>query len=251
MKNSLIGEDTLGLFISFEGGEGSGKSSQCTVLYDRLIEKGYRVTRIQEPGSTELGNYLRSYLKATKNPVTPEAEVLLFAAARTELVRRVILPELVQGRIVIADRYADSTTAYQGYGRRVSLSSIKHANDLATNGHWPDLTFLLDVPIEIGLNRARVQTSLDDERDFARRNTDGSKRADESEEQRFEGAGKTFHKRVREGYLKLAAREPDRWIVLDATAKESVLSQQIWDYVSQKLNEKLLSEGDTARLPGF
>ncbi len=241
----------MSLFISFEGGEGSGKSTQSEILCDRLAVQGYRVVRVQEPGTTDLGSHLRSYLKSTSSPLTPEAEVFLFAAARSELVRRIVLPALEQGKVVVADRYADSTTAYQGYGRRVPLRNIRSANDLATAGRWPDITFLLDVPVEIGLNRARVQTSLDDGRDDGQRDRDGSKRAEESDEQRFESAGVAFHKRVRDGYLKLAAREPERWTVLDASMAEDLLAQQVWDRVSRDLEIKVTELEGMGRLPGF
>jgi len=241
----------MSLFISFEGGEGSGKSTQAEILCDRLVVHGYRVVRVQEPGTTDLGNHLRSYLKSTSSPLTPEAEVFLFAAARSELVRRIVLPAIEQGKVVVADRYADSTTAYQGYGRRVPLRNIRSANDLATADRWPGITFLLDVPVEIGLNRARVQTSLDDDRDDGQRDKDGSKRAEESDEQRFESAGAAFHKRVRDGYLKLAAREPERWTVLDASMAEAFLAQQVWDRVSRDLEIKATELDGMGRLPGF
>jgi dTMP kinase len=241
----------MSLFISFEGGEGSGKSTQAGILCDRLTGQGYRVVRVQEPGTTDLGNHLRSYLKSTSSPLTAEAEVFLFAAARSELVRRVVLPALEQGKVVVADRYADSTTAYQGYGRRVPLRSIKSANDLATAGRWPDVTFLLDVPVDVGLIRARVQTSLDDDRDDGQRDRDGSKRAEESDEQRFESAGVAFHKRVRDGYLKLAAREPERWVVFDAGMTEEVLAQQVWDRVNRDLEVSTTGREGAVRLPGF
>lgn len=241
----------MSLFISFEGGEGSGKSTQAGILCDRLTGQGYRVVRVREPGTTDLGNHLRSYLKSTNSPLTPEAEVFLFAAARSELVRRVALPALELGKVIVADRYADSTTAYQGYGRRVPLRNIRSANDLATAGRWPDITFLLDVPVDVGLNRARVQTSLDDDRDDSQRDRDGSKRAEESDEQRFESAGMAFHKRVRDGYLKLAAREPERWVVLDAGMTEDVLAQQVWDRVSRDLEANATGLEGMTRLPGF
>jgi dTMP kinase len=241
----------MSLFISFEGGEGSGKSTQAGILCDSLTGQGYRVVRVQEPGTTDLGNHLRSYLKSTNSPLTPEAEVFLFAAARSELVRRVALPALELGKVIVADRYADSTTAYQGYGRRVPLRNIRSANDLATAGRWPDITFLLDVPVDVGLNRARVQTSLDDDRDDSQRDRDGSKRAEESDEQRFESAGMAFHKRVRDGYLKLAAREPERWVVLDAGMTEDVLAQQVWDRVSRDLEANATGLEGMTRLPGF
>ena len=150
-----------GLFISFEGGEGSGKTTQSDLLVARLEGEGRRVVRLHEAGGTPLGEYIRNWVKAQSAPLTPQAELLLFAASRAELVQRVIRPELDQGAIVIADRYADSTTVYQGNARGLPMDTVEAANAIATAGVWPDATFLLDTPPDTGLRRVRVQTSFD------------------------------------------------------------------------------------------
>ena len=188
----------MSLFISFEGGEGSGKTTQAELLRDRLAAEGRRTLAVREPGGTELGDYLRTWLKATGKPITPEAELFLFTAARSEVVRGVIRPALKSGAIVIADRYADSTTAYQGYGRRLPLRAVRSANELATDGLWPHLTVLLDAPPKTTLHRVRLQSSLFD--DQTRPETKA--RTDEGISRRFEQEEEAFHRRVREGYLK-------------------------------------------------
>ena len=231
----------MGLFISIEGGDGSGKSTQVKLLYERLTAEGHQVVSVREPGGTGLGNYLRDYLKSTSKPLTPEAELFLFVASRSELVRRVIRPALEAGNIVVADRYADSTAAYQGYGRRLPARHVTSANQLATDGLWPDLTLLLDAPPELGLDRAGV-TPLD------RRNTG---RPNERGRRRFEEAGASFHRRVREGYLKLAAKEPQRWDVLDASLPVDALAELAWQKVADLLSVRSVApESGARRLPG-
>ena len=241
----------MGLFISFEGGEGTGKSTQAKLLQERLIARGNQVVDVREPGGTELGTLLRGYLKATDKPLTPEAELFLFVAARSELVRRVIRPALEAGKVVVADRYADSTTAYQGYGRRVPMRFVNGANELATARLWPDVTVLLDVPPEVALARARVQTSLDDQRGDAQRLAAGQDRALESELQRFEAAGDAFHRRVRQGYLRLAKQGPGRWFVLDASLQVEALAEMVWQRVSGPLEEQAVAGSAPGRLPGL
>jgi dTMP kinase len=217
----------VSLFISFEGGEGSGKSTQARRLHDRLAAQGHGVTLVREPGGTELGEYLRRWLKTRNRPLTHQAELFLFVAARSEVVRRVIRPALAAGKVVITDRYADSTTAYQGYGRCLSKRVVRSANKMATGGLWPSLTVLLDAPPELALARAQVQASFD-----VSGQIDRAGRAQESGQRRFEDASAAFHQRVRAGFLALAAQEPRRWLVLDASQPEQTLAGRIWKRVA-------------------
>ena len=230
----------MGLFVSFEGGEGTGKSTQARLLLERLAAQGYEAVDVREPGGTGLGSHLREYLKATDLPLTAQAELFLFVAARSELVRRVIRPALDAGKVVVADRYADSTTVYQGHGRRLPLRRVRSANSLATGGLWPDLTVLLDLPPEMGLDRARL-TPLD------RRNAG---RPEDKDSRRFEEAGLAFHRRVRDGYLKLVSREPARWLALDAAQPVEALADQVWERVAGLLAGVAVLRAK-ARLPGL
>jgi len=197
-----------GLFLSFEGGEGSGKSLQTRELARWLGERGREVILTREPGGTPAGERIREILlHAKETPLTPEAQVLLYSAARAQLVRDVIRPALDAGSIVIADRYFDSTLAYQGYGHGVSLEAIRDVTALAVAGLVPDRTFLLDVAVEIALGRSgwRAAAKWD----------------------RFEVLAADFHERVREGYRRLAAAEPRRWVVIDGHRDEAAISADI------------------------
>lgn len=199
---------TRGLFISFEGGEGSGKSLQTRNLARWLEERGREVVLTREPGGTPAGERIRDILlHAKETPLTPEAQVLLYSAARAQLVRDVIRPALDAGRIVIADRYFDSTLAYQGYGHGVSLEAIREVTGLAVAGLVPERTFLLDVPVETGLGRSGWHAA--------------------AKWDRFEVLATDFHERVREGYRRLAAAEPRRWIVINGDRDESAISADI------------------------
>jgi dTMP kinase len=201
----------MSLFITFEGGEGCGKSTQSRILYQRLKKLKIKALLIHEPGVTTLGIKVTNLLKWSKDiKISPLAELLLFNVSRTQLVTEVIKPNLAKGIIVICDRYADSTTAYQGYGRRLDLNSVKAANALGTQGLIPNLTILMDIPVEIGLSRNQ-----------------------EKKPDRFETENLSFHKRVREGYLKLAKAEPKRWLVIDATKNKDEIAGIIWQRVSK------------------
>lgn len=199
-----------GIFITLEGGEGSGKTTQSRHLTNALKKKGLLVRQMREPGGSLLGNKLRRLLKFSKFPITPEAELLLFNASRSHLVQENIKPALDNGEIVICDRFVDSTIAYQGYGRCLPIPKVKQVNDLVVGNLEPDLTILLDIsPIE-GIARHS------DKRD------------------RFELNYKTkevmeFHNRVRKGYLELASKDPGRWLVLDAHLKPSEITRLICD----------------------
>ena len=207
-------------FISFEGGDGSGKSTQTEALSRRLEDEGVSWLAIREPGTTRLGVYLRDWLKRERtdgDDISVIAELLLFEAARAELVEKVIRPALKSGKVVIADRYVDSSIAYQGYGRGLPTEVVSHANKIATSGLFPDITFLLDCPPEQGLTRIGaelhdVQSNLQ-----SRNDAPGTRR--------FEQESVEFHGRVREGYRAIAASNAERWHVIDATkAQEEIRS---------------------------
>ena len=226
----------LSLFISFEGGEGSGKSTQSIMLRDRLQSAGYKTLLVHEPGTTPLGQYLRSWLKREKSKnedVSILAELLLFASARAELVSKVIGPSLTEGStIVISDRYTDSTVAYQGFGRRIPLKDVDQVNRLATSDTMPNLTFLLDLIPNKGLDRvgtAQSRLPLDpaDAMSIGRGDKEGSRR--------FEEESSGFHERVRNGYLELARNEPERWRIIDATEPVDRIAAQIWSHVEELL----------------
>jgi dTMP kinase len=202
----------LGLFISFEGGEGCGKSTHSRLLLKQLDQQNIPAMLTHEPGGTPLGNELRNLLKRRRgSPISPQAELFLLAASRAQLVSEVIRPALEAGRAVICDRFTHSTMVYQGYGRGLDFTAIKMVNNMATRHLNPDLIILLDIPPEQGLARKR---SLKD---------------------RFEVEDLSFHRRVREGYLKLAEAEPDRWLVIDASLPKREVADIIWDRVSRLL----------------
>lgn len=203
----------MALFITFEGGEGSGKSYQARVLYRKLVKLALPVLLTHEPGGTPLGKKLRRVLKRDGGPkISPLAELLLFNASRAQLVADVLKPALAEGKIVICDRYTDSTTVYQSYGRGLDLTMVMAVNDAATGGLKPDLVVLLDIAPEAGLTRKEVATN-----------------------DRFERETLVFHRRVREGYLKLAEEEPERWLVIDASKRKEEIAEKIWQRVSNLL----------------
>lgn len=220
------------LFIAFEGGEGAGKTTQARLLYDALQRLGQPVELAREPGGTDLGEYLRDYLKSER-PLTPEAELLLFAAARVELAVNRIKPALAAGNIVIADRFAGSTVAYQGYGRGLDLGVIAALNGFATVGCRPDLILLLDVEPTVGLSRtvghqtAFVENFLGDLIPL-RRNAEG---------RRFEDLALEFHERVRQGFREQADKSPERWAVIDAAPSIEQVWAQVWGKVKERLEE--------------
>lgn len=184
------------MFITFEGPEGGGKSSQIRMLADFLQANGLSVFVTREPGGTSIGDQIRDVLHDVSNTdMVAVTEFLLYSASRAQLVRERILPALEAGVIVLCDRYADSTIAYQGYGRGLDLEMVHQVTKLATGGLVPDLTFLLDIDVERGLAR--------------RINGD-------AEMNRLDLEAVAFHRRVREGYHHLAARDPGRWIIVDA-----------------------------------
>jgi len=203
----------MALFITFEGGEGSGKSVQAKAVYRRLSQLAIPVVLTHEPGGTKLGTKISRWLKWAQNTdISPLTELLLFNASRAQLIDEVIKPNLENGKIIICDRYADSTTAYQSYGRGLDLEMVKAVNNTGTQGLKPDLTVLLDIPVEEG---------------FARKK---SERQD-----RFEQEDIAFHQRVRAGFLEIAAHEPHRFLVVDASQSKRKVTEIIWQRVSQVL----------------
>jgi dTMP kinase len=203
----------LALFITFEGGEGCGKSTQAKALWKKLVRLSIPAELTHEPGGTALGKELRHLLKRKRlDHLSPEAELLLFAASRVQLVNEVIRPSLQEGKVVICDRFADSTAVYQGYGRGIDFATIKAVNEIATGDIKPDLTILLDLPADKGLSRKNVKNH-----------------------DRFETENIAFHHKVRNGYLKLAAQEPARWMVIDATLPKNQIKSIIWDRVDRLL----------------
>ena len=224
----------MSLFISFEGCDGTGKTTQAKLLETRLTEAGHKVVLLREPGSTRLGDYLRNWLKdENRKGLTPESELFLFAAARSALVSETLLPLLEQERtVVIVDRYIDSTTAYQGYGRRLDLEEVARVNRLATGGLTPDITVLLDGPVADTLRR--VGTSQlpmavgEQENEYARR-------IDGEGTRRFKEESVHFHERVRRGYRKIVAQNPERVVVVDALRPVPEIADAIFDRVAQRL----------------
>ena len=201
----------MAIFIVFEGGDGSGKSTQARNLSQRLRRRSIPVLLTREPGGTPSGESIRRLLKGQRN-FRPMSELLLFEAARAQLVESVIRPGLDGGTAVICDRYTASTVAYQGHGRGLDLALIQQLNEIATGGLVPDLTVLLDLSPLVGLSR---------------RGTAGS--------DPFESAPQEFQSKVREGYLAQAAEAPERWLVLDGSRPQSELSREIWTKVQPLL----------------
>lgn len=218
----MTSRDRTAIFIAFEGGEGAGKTTQAAVLKERLESEGRPTLAVREPGSTKLGLHLREYLKS-KQPLAPKAELLLFVAARAQLVRDEIEPALARGWSVIADRFTASSIAYQGHGRRISLDRVRALNDFAVGQSVPDLNILLDLPPEQGLGRVAPQMTLSLEGE-----TSQPGREEESGQRRFEEERKEFHARVRAGYLGTARAAPDRWLILDGTQAPDLLADQVW-----------------------
>ena len=188
------------MFITFEGIEGSGKTTQLRRLAGRLPD----AVVTKEPGGTPLADEIREILLDAQSRLDPVAETLLFAASRRQNVAEVIRPALDKGRVVLCDRFTDATLAYQGFGRLLDLDRLRMLNDWATGSLQPDLTILLDLPEDVGLRRARS------------RNVGAPKN-----EGRFEAEDLKFHRRVREGYLALAASEPERFIVVNGNGSEN------------------------------
>ena len=199
------------MFLTVEGVEGAGKSTFIGLLETELVKLGIPFLRTREPGGCALGRQIRPLLLDAAQKVDARAELFLFLADRAQHVADTIRPALARGEWVICDRYADSTIAYQGYGRGMDVELLQSLNDCATGGLWPDITFLLDLPAEVGLSRA-----------LARNGREGLTQS----EGRFEAEALAFHQRIREGFLARAARWPERFRVLDASqSPEDVAAQ--------------------------
>ncbi|MBE2198546.1 MAG: dTMP kinase [Anaerolinea sp.] len=203
------------MFITFEGPEGSGKTSQIRLLTAYLQQEGYTVLATREPGGTRIGDQIRACLHDVANrEMTAVTEMLLYAASRAQLVRELIQPALADGGIVLCDRFADSTIAYQGYGRDLSLDDLHYITQVATGGLQPHLTILLDIDVERGLAR----------------------RASNAEEMnRLDLETTSFHQRVRSGYHQLAANDPARWALVDADRAADVIQAELRAIVHRKL----------------
>lgn len=202
-----------GLFIAFEGGEGAGKSTQEKLLGEFLEQRGYTVTRTREPGGTPAAEVIRNILLSHDyEGLNPRSEALLFAAARGDHVERVIRPALQRGDVVICDRYIDSSVAYQGFARGLGVDEVRNLSLWATEELLPDLTIVLALDPEIGLARVKNHDRLESE-------------------------PMEYHRAVSDAYLQLAAKEPDRYLVIDALQEQEVIAHIIQERVSQELDK--------------
>jgi dTMP kinase len=211
------GAKPRGILISFEGSEGSGKSTQIAHLAERLQEIGRMVVSTREPGGTEIGEQVRNIIvhNSKGDEMCAETELLLFAASRAQLVREIIAPNLIKGVVVLCDRYIDSSTVYQGVARNLSRDPVQQINQFAVGNVLPDLTIVLDVPTGVSLNRINQRAS-DLPNRMERENID-------------------FYKKVRDGYLVLARSLPRRFFVVDGTQPEDKVRRLIWAEVKKRL----------------
>jgi dTMP kinase len=202
------------MFITLEGPEGSGKTLQLPKLADYLRQSGFDVLTTREPGGTSISEQIRTVLHNLENKeMNPRTEILLFQASRAQLVEQVIRPHLEKGGVVVSDRYADSTLAYQGYGHKVDIESLRVLVTFATGGLKPNLTILLDVDVEIGLRRKELK----------------------GEWNRLDAYDLEFHQRVRQGYFQLVQAEPERWEVIDASQSPVQVQNEIRRVVTERL----------------
>ena len=210
------------LFVTFEGIDGSGKSTQASMLRDLLSGEGYKVALFREPGGTAIGEQVRKILLNTDHAeMLPSTELFLYAAARAQLTAEMIKPALDDSDVVICDRYLDSTTVYQGYGRGIDISLIDQMNDVATGSIRPDLTFVLDVEVHVG--DARVPT-----------------------EDRLEQEASSFKQRLRDGYRKLVDKHPSRVVLLDGSLPAEEIARKVWESVAKRLPKR---QTDPVRVP--
>ncbi len=205
------------MFITLEGPEGSGKTSQLPKLADYLRQNGYDVLTTREPGGTSISEQIRTVLHNLENKeMNPRTEILLFQASRAQLVEQVIRPHLEKGGIVLSDRYADSTLAYQGYGHQLEIKPLEVLVSFATGGLKPDLTILLDVDVETGLRRKELK----------------------GEWNRLDAYDLDFHHRVRQGYQQLVQAEPNRWVVIDASQQPARVQDEMRRVVASRLKKE-------------
>ena len=204
------------MFITFEGPDGSGKTTQLKLLASALREQGVDVVTTREPGGTEIGDQIRAVIMNMKNKaMDPRTELLLFNASRAQLVEELIRPSLAAGKVILCDRYADSTMAYQGYGHGLDKDELRRLLNFATGGLKPDLTLLFDISAEAGLKR---------------------RLSNHDEWNRMDDYALQFHERVRGGFLELAAADPERWVVIDADRDPGVIHAEVLDIVKRKLS---------------
>ena len=217
-----------GKFITFEGGEGTGKSTQAAMLALRLESNGLGVQLTREPGGSPGAEIIRHVLlSGAAKPLGADVEAMLFAAARDDHVQCTILPALQSGKWVVCDRFSDSTRVYQGILGQVDQKLINVLERVSVGELSPDLTVILDLPVELGLERAKL-------------------RRGDAEADRFEGEGAAFHERLREAYLAIAGREPDRCVVIDASAAKDVVANAIWQTVQSRLHPSTVRRLDEA-----
>lgn len=210
-----------GFFITFEGNEASGKSTQIQLLADKIKSTGRSVLVLREPGGTAIGEEIRHLLKhhPANGAMTPETELLLMNASRAQLVREIIQPALHEGKVVLCDRFYDSTIVYQGYGRQLPLEEVERIIQFAVNGLHPDLTLLLHVPLSLSESRR----------------ADRSRGHRRHERDRMEEAGQVFFKRVEEAFERIATMEPDRIHRIEAAKPIEMVANEIWDIVAARL----------------
>ena len=205
-----------GYLISFEGGEGAGKTLQTKRLRDKLTQSGFDVVIVREPGGTVISEQIRDVVLSAKNVgIAYTSEVLLFQAARAQLYRELVLPSLKAGKVVLMDRTRDSSVVYQGIVRDFGVELIEQLNDISTNNTYPDVTLLLDVPVEIGLKRRGESEKMD----------------------RLDMEDQSFHEKVRQAYLRLAKENKgNRWIIVDASGDIEEIASNIWNIVESKIS---------------
>lgn len=205
------------MFITFEGIEGSGKTTQLNLLYEYIKKRGYNVVRTREPGGTKIGELLREILLNKEREINPKTELLLIMAIRAQHVEEVIIPAIREKKIVLCDRFSDATYAYQGYGREIDMDTIEFINAFATCGLTPDLTVLIDCDVSKGLTRRLNETGHMD---------------------RFETEDISFHKRIRDAYLKLSKKHKERFLVVNGNESIEKIHEIIKDKVDKLIDSR-------------
>tara|TARA_B100001750_G_C15468040_1_gene578197 strand:+ start:19 stop:678 length:660 start_codon:yes stop_codon:yes gene_type:complete len=215
MQSSNI---NTGFFLTIEGADGAGKTTHCSLLSEALNEIGLEVVSVREPGGTIVGEKIRKIVKGSEK-ISPLTELLLFQAARSELVEKVISPAIKNNKVVIADRFIDSTLAYQGFGRGINLKDIDAINEISTKKTTPNLSILLDLPTKISIGRSRTRDSLY-----------------KNNERRFENEPDDFHEKVIKGFKYLANKNSERWETINSNRDIKIVAKEIYDLVIKKIN---------------